>query len=81
MEEGKEKRMNNGYKIIESCTIGNRELVIGHNPQECDPYVCWYCDNQNNYYWGHYCTELDEARRKLKERYEYERKRLYNQHF
>lgn len=29
MEE--EKRSNGGYEIIESCTIGSTELVIGHN--------------------------------------------------
>ena len=28
-----EKRMNGGYKIIESCTIGSNELVIGYNPK------------------------------------------------
>ena len=28
-----EKRSNQGYEIIESCTIGSTELVIGHNPK------------------------------------------------
>lgn len=28
-----EKRSNQNYEIIESCTIGSTELVIGHNPQ------------------------------------------------
>lgn len=28
-----EKRINAGYEIIESCTIGSTELVIGHNPK------------------------------------------------
>lgn len=28
-----EKRINQGYEIIESCTIGSKELVIGHNPK------------------------------------------------
>ena len=28
-----EKRINGGYEIIESCTIGSNELVIGHNPK------------------------------------------------
>ena len=27
----KKKRINGGYEIMESCTIGNNELVIGHN--------------------------------------------------
>lgn len=28
-----EKRLCGGYEIIESCTIGSTELVIGHNPK------------------------------------------------
>lgn len=38
-----ETRSNAGYEIIESCTIGSTELVIGHNPKAPNPYVCWYC--------------------------------------
>ncbi len=38
-----ETRSNQGYEIIESCTIGNTELVIGHHPKAPNPYVCWYC--------------------------------------
>ncbi len=34
-------RSNQGYEIIESCTIGNTELVIGHHPKAPNPYVCW----------------------------------------
>ena len=32
-----EKRINGGYEIIESCTIGNNELVIGHNAKAPNP--------------------------------------------
>ena len=32
-----EKRSNGGYEIIESCTIGSNELVIGHNPNAPNP--------------------------------------------
>ena len=39
------KRINSGYEIIESHTIGSNELVIGHNPEAPNPYVCWYCKN------------------------------------
>ena len=41
-----EKRINAGYEIIESCTIGSTELVIGHNPKAPNPYVCWYCKTE-----------------------------------
>ena len=46
-----EKRSNQNYEIIESCTIGSTELVIGHNPNAPNPYVCWYCKGGSNYFW------------------------------
>lgn len=54
-----EKRINSGYEIIESHTIGSNELVIGHNPEAPNPYVCWYCKNGSDYFWGYY--ESDTA--------------------
>ena len=60
-----EKRSNQNYEIIESCTIGSTELVIGHNPNAPNPYVCWYCKGGSNYFWGYYTNELDAARQKL----------------
>ena len=65
-----EKRINGGYEIIESCTIGNNELVIGHN---------WYCKDGSDYFWGYYCNQLSEAREKLNERYQRECRMPYNQ--
>ena len=47
-----EKRINAGYEIMESCTIGSTELVIGHNPKAPNPYVCWYCKNGTDYFWA-----------------------------
>lgn len=32
-----EKRINSGYEIIESHTIGSNELVIGHNAKAPQP--------------------------------------------
>ena len=61
----KEKRSNQGYEIIESCTIGSTELVIGHNPKAPNPYVCWYCKGGDNYFWGHYFSDLLEAKKDL----------------
>ena len=37
-----EKRSNQNYEIIESCTIGSTELVIGHNPNAPNPYAVSY---------------------------------------
>lgn len=73
-----EKRSNQNYEVIESCTIGSTELVIGHNPKAPNPYVCWYCKGGDNYYWGCYCNELSEARESLSERYNKERSMPYN---
>lgn len=66
---GEKKRLNKGYEIIESYDIGNKELVIGHNPNAPDAYVCWYCKNGDDYYWGRYCNDLSKAREILGERY------------
>ena len=74
-----EKRVNSGYEIIESHTIGSNELVIGHNAAAPNPYVCWYCKNGSDYFWGYYCNQLSEARRKLNERYRRECRMPYNQ--
>ena len=73
-----EKRINQGYEIIEGCTIGGTELVIGHNPKAPNPYVCWYCKGGDNYYWGCYCNELSAARESLSERYNKECRMPYN---
>ena len=73
-----ETRSNQGYEIIESCTIGSTELVIGYNPKAPNLYVCWYCKGGDNYYWGCYCNELSAARESLSERYNKERSMPYN---
>jgi len=48
-----EKRSNEGYEIIKSRTIGSTEFVIGHNEHAPNPYVCWYCKNRRDYFWGY----------------------------
>lgn len=68
--ESTDKRMNHGYEIIEACTIGNMELVIGHNANAPDPYVCWYCSSGSDYRIGVYCQTLASAREELNERYQ-----------
>ena len=74
----KEIRTQQGYKIIESRTVGKTELVIGHNPKAPNPYVCWYCKGGDNYFWGYYCNELSSARKKMNERYQAESHMPYN---
>lgn len=67
-----EKRIKQGYEIIESRTVGSMELVIGHNSKAPNPYVCWYCKDGSDYFWGYYCNEVIAARDKLNERYQRE---------
>ena len=74
----KEVRSQQGYKIIESRTVGKTELVIGHNPKDTNPYVCWYCKGGDNYFWGYYCNELSSAQEKMNERYQAESHMPYN---
>ncbi len=75
-----EKRSCMGYEIIESRTIGSSEIVVGHNPNAVNPYVCWYCKNGEDYYWGYYTNELDDAQDKLRERSEYQARHLPKNH-
>ena len=70
MEE--EKRSNQGYEIIDSHVIGDTELVIGHNPEAPNPYVCWYCKGGDNYFWGYYTNDYEDAWDKLCERHQRE---------
>ena len=75
-----ETRFNQGYEIIESCSIGSKEIVIGHHPKAPNPYVCWYCKVGDSYYQGWYCNTLTAAREKLIGRYQSECEMPYNQH-
>ena len=54
-----EKRIHCNYEIIVSCAINDIEIVIGHNcnPKAPSPYVCWYCRNKTDYFWGQVINE------------------------
>lgn len=67
-----DKRINAGYEIIKSFTVGNTEFVLGENIYDRARYVTWECSGENNYYWGHYFTDKDAANRDLFERAEAE---------
>ena len=62
------ERINGGYTIIQSVTVGNTEFVLGENQKAPDPYVTWECTNGTNYYWGHYFGSYHRARTDLFER-------------
>ena len=60
-----EKRSNQNYEIIESCTIGSTELVIGHNPNSPNPYVSvvvtiLHAADTHRWESGYFCTLIFE---------------------
>ena len=60
-EEHGEHEPVHGYEIIRSIMFStNQGYVIAHNPDNCDPFVCWQftVDNdKHDYYWGIYGSE------------------------
>lgn len=56
-------RQNAGYTILQSCKVGNQEIVLGENLKAPDPYVTWMCRNGNDYNFGHYCSTMLSASR------------------
>lgn len=55
-------RENAGFKIVASVPIAkNLEVVIGFKETSLgDQYVCWFCKDLYDYYWGRYTkTYLD----------------------
>lgn len=63
-------RVHDGYLITQSKKAAGREYLIGYNPEAEQPYVCWCCENERDYFWGYYTKSLDEAVAKMNERYE-----------
>ena len=62
------ERINAGYTIIQSVTVGDTEFVLGENRKAPDPYVTWCCDGGTNYNWGRYFGSYHRARTNLFER-------------
>ena len=60
-------RINAGYIITDSVHVGDTEFVLGVSQHIANDYVTWRCSN-NNYYWGHYHSNLFSAQRDLVER-------------
>ena len=67
-----DKRINAGYEIIKSLSVGKTEFVLGVNIHDRARYVTWECTGGNNYYWGHYFTDKDAATKDLYDRVEAE---------
>ena len=58
-------RVNEGYTITDSIHIGKTEFVLGKHEGSFPMYVTWACKGGDNYYWGHYFSDLQEAKKDL----------------
>ena len=58
-------RINEGYVITDSIQIGETEFVLGKLDSKIPMYVTWACKGGDNYYWGHYFSDLLEAKKDL----------------
>lgn len=61
-------RMNAGYIITESVHVGEMEFVLGVHSTEPNQFVTWACKGGNDYFWGHYHSDLLSATKDLLER-------------
>ena len=66
-------------KLLRAVKSGVQSLLSGITPKPRTLYVCWYCKDGSDYFWGYYCNQLSEARDKLNERYQNECRMPYNQ--
>ena len=60
-------RINEGYTITDSIQVGETEFVFGKRDGKIPMYVTWACKGGDNYYWGHYFSDLLEAKKDLPE--------------
>ena len=58
-------RINEGYIITDSIHIGQMEFVLGKLDSKIPMFVTWACKGGDHYFWGHYFTDLTEAKRDL----------------
>ena len=56
-------RKNAGYIITNAITIGESEIVLGVHEKLPDHFVTWECANGNNYFCGHYFSNLINAQK------------------
>lgn len=51
------ERLNAGYRIVDSVSVGGVEYVLGTHAERPCMYVTWQCIDQENYRWGHYFND------------------------
>jgi hypothetical protein len=63
-----------GYTITERIQVGNKQFVLGENPDAVSPFVTWqHMDGRTGYDWGHYHQSHDKALADLLSRADKER--------
>ena len=61
-------RRNAGYIITDSIHVGEMEFVLGVHSTAANQFVTWACKGGNDYFWGHYHSDLLTATKDLLER-------------
>lgn len=61
-------RINAGYIITDSIHVGEMEFVLGVHSTAANQFVTWACKGGNDYFWGHYHSDLLTATKDLLER-------------
>lgn len=79
-------RVNQGYIIIDSETVGNQEIVLAQNQKAPQPFATWRRNisndeqtGQENFFWGHYFTDPEAARKDFNARVQEQREDLAEQ--
>lgn len=79
-------RVNQNYTVIDSETIGNQEIVLAQNPKAVQAFVTWQRNisndeqsGQENFFWGHYFSDPNEAQKDFKNRVQEQREDFQEQ--
>lgn len=79
-------RVNQGYIIIDSETVGNQEIVLAENQKAPQPFATWRRNisndeqtGQENFFWGHYFSDPEAARKDFNARVQEQREELAEQ--
>lgn len=77
----------NGYTVLDSEIVGNKEFVLAEKESAVQPFVTWQRNIENDeqsgkedFFWGHYFTELEPARDDFKQRVTEEREDYLDAH-
>ena len=58
-----EWRKNQGFIIVNQITVGGTEFVLGVHEKNPNSFVTWQCKGKDDYFWGHYFTNLLAAQK------------------